>query len=157
MLLRIGVNLGDVIEETGGVFGDAVNVAARLQALAKPGGVMISGPVYDQVHAKLEARYLDAGTRQVKNIREPVRTFEVLPAVPAGMGGRIAAVLSGLASRRVLRGALVGVAIGIALALGLFWRDIPVPATGKTLGAVLAGPEGRSGSPTRSPCCRSST
>jgi class 3 adenylate cyclase/TolB-like protein/Flp pilus assembly protein TadD len=142
MMLRIGVNLGDVIEEKGGVFGDAVNVAARLQALAKPGGVMISGPVYDQVHAKLEARYLDAGTRQVKNIREPVRTYEVLPAVPAGIGGRIAAFLSGLASRRVLRGALVGVAIGIALALGLFWREIPVPASGGNLGAMLGPDEG---------------
>jgi class 3 adenylate cyclase/TolB-like protein/tetratricopeptide (TPR) repeat protein len=140
MMLRIGVNLGDVIEEKGGFFGDAVNVAARLQALAKPGGVLISGAVYDQVHAKLEARYLDAGTRQVKNIREPVRSFEVLPAVPAGIGGRIATALSGLASRRILRGVLVGVAVGIALGLGLFWREIPVPATGKNLGAVL-GPE----------------
>jgi len=137
MRFRVGVNLGDVIEEKGGFFGDAVNVAARLQALAKPGGVMISGTVYDQVHAKLAARYVDAGTRQVKNIREPVRTFEVLPAAPAGIGGRITVALSGLASRRILRGALVGVAVGIALALGLFWREIPVPATGKNLGSVL--------------------
>ena len=76
------------------MFGDAVNVAARLQALAKPGGVMISGTVYDQVHAKIAARYVDAGMRQVKNIREPVRTFEVLPAAPPGMRGRVAAVLS---------------------------------------------------------------
>jgi class 3 adenylate cyclase/TolB-like protein/Tfp pilus assembly protein PilF len=135
MALRVGVNLGDVIEEKGGFFGDAVNVAARLQALAKPGGVMVSGPVYDQVHAKLAARYVDAGTRQVKNIREPVRTYEVLPAAPAGVGGRIATFLSGFASRRVLRGAVVGVAIGIALALGLFWREIPLPTAGRNLGA----------------------
>jgi len=141
MKFRVGVNLGDVIEEKGGVFGDAVNVAARLQALAKPGGVMVSGPVYDQVHAKLAARYVDAGMREVKNISEPVRTYEVLPAAPAGIHGRIAAILSGLASRRVLRGALVGVAIGIALALGLFWREIPVPAAGKNLGMVLAPEE----------------
>jgi class 3 adenylate cyclase/TolB-like protein/Tfp pilus assembly protein PilF len=137
MLLRAGVNLGDVIEEKGGFFGDAVNVAARLQALAKPGGVLISGAVYDQVHAKLEARYVDAGTRQVKNIREPVRSFEVLPPAPPGIGGRIAAAFTGLFSRRILRGALVGVAVGIALGLGLFWRDIPVPATGGNLGAIL--------------------
>lgn len=137
MTFRVGVNLGDVIEERGGFFGDAVNVAARLQALARPGGVMISGAVYDQVHAKLAARYVDAGTRQVKNIREPVRTYEVLPAAPAGIGGCIAAFLSAIASRRVLRGALVGVAVGIALALGLFWREIPVPATDRTLGAML--------------------
>ena len=137
MLLRAGVNLGDVIEEKGGFFGDAVNVAARLQALAKPGGVLISGAVYDQVHAKLEARYVDAGTRQVKNIREPVRCYEVLPAAPPGFRGRVASALSGLASRRILRGALVGVAVGTALAFGLFWRDIPVPASGGSLGAML--------------------
>jgi class 3 adenylate cyclase/TolB-like protein/Flp pilus assembly protein TadD len=137
MLLRAGVNLGDVIEEKGGFFGDAVNVAARLQALAKPGGVLISGAVYDQVHAKLEARYVDAGTRQAKNIREPVRCYEVRPAAPPGFRGRMAAALSGLASRRVLRGALVGVAVGTALGLGLFWRHIPVPATDRTLGAML--------------------
>ncbi len=112
MLLRIGVNLGDVIEEKGGVFGDAVNVAARLQALAKPGGVMISGPVYDQVHTKVAARYVDAGTRQVKNIREPVRTFEVLPAAPPGIGGRVAAVLSRFMPRRALRAAALVGAVG---------------------------------------------
>ena len=80
MRLRIGVNLGDVIEGADGVAGDAVNVAARLQALAKPGGVLISGTVYDQVHLKVAARYVDAGTRRIKNIEEPVRTFEVIPA-----------------------------------------------------------------------------
>jgi adenylate cyclase len=138
MQFRVGVTLGDVIEEQGGVFGDAVNVAARLQALAKPGGVMISGPVRDQVHGKLTARYVDAGTRHVKNIREPVRVFEVLPAAPAGLLGRAGSVLSSLAARRIVRGTAVGIAVGIALAFGLFWRDIPVPATGKTLGALLA-------------------
>jgi adenylate cyclase len=138
MLLRIGITLGDVLEEQSGVFGDTVNVAARLQALAKPGGILISGPVHDQVHAKVAARFVAAGTRQVKNIAQPVRTFEVLPAVPPGIRGRIAAVVSGFGSRRVLRGALVGVAIGLALGLGLFWRKIPVPATGRTLGAILA-------------------
>ena len=137
MLLRVGVNLGDVIEEKGGVFGDAVNVAARLQALAKPGGVMISGTVYDQVHAKIAARYVDAGMRQVKNIREPVRTFEVLPAAPPGMRGRVAAILSRFMPRRALRAAAVVGAVAVALGLGLFWRDIPVPATDRNLGALL--------------------
>jgi adenylate cyclase len=137
MMLRIGVNLGDVIEEKGGFFGDAVNVAARLQALARPGGVLISGAVYDQVHAKVAARFVDAGTRQVKNIREPVRSFEVLPAASPGFGGRLTAALSDLASPRILRGALVGVAVGIALALGLFWREIPVPVADRKLGSLL--------------------
>ena len=137
MQLRIGVNLGDVIEEKGSVFGDAVNVAARLQALAKPAGVLISGPVYDQVHLKISGRFIDAGSRQVKNIQEPVRTFEVLPAEPPGIAGRLADVFAHLASRRVLRAVAVGVAIGIALGLGLFWRDIPVPVAGGRLGELL--------------------
>ncbi len=143
MMLRIGVNLGDVIEEKAGVAGDAVNVAARLQALARPGGVLISRPVYDQVHLKVTARYLDTGTRHVKNIAEPVRAYEVLPAAPAGMAGGAARVAARLASHRVTRGIAVGVALGIALGLGLFWRQIPVPTTGDNLGALLtpaAGP-----------------
>jgi class 3 adenylate cyclase/TolB-like protein/Tfp pilus assembly protein PilF len=137
MQLRIGVNLGDVIEEKGSVFGDAVNVAARLQALAKPGGVLIAGSVYDQVHLKVQAHYVAAGSREVKNIAEPVRTFEVLPPEPPGVVGRIAHFLAHLASRRVLRAVAIGVAIGAALGIGLGWRAIPVPWTGKQLGAVL--------------------
>jgi adenylate cyclase len=137
MKLRIGVNLGDVIEEKAGVYGDAVNVAARLQALAKAGGILISGPVYDQVHLKVAARYVDAGRRRVKNIDEPVRTYEVLPAAAAGMAGRVRHAAARLASRGVTRGIAVGIAIGIALGIGIFWRDIPVPATGKNLGRLL--------------------
>ncbi|HEU0224037.1 MAG TPA: tetratricopeptide repeat protein [Steroidobacteraceae bacterium] len=137
MQLRVGVNLGDVIEEKGSVFGDAVNVAARLQALARPGGVLISGPVYDQVHLKVPARYVSAGTRQVKNIEEPVRTFEVLPAAAPGIAGRLQGALTHARSRRALRALVAVVTLAGAAALGLFWRDIPVPGTGRTLGALL--------------------
>jgi adenylate cyclase len=80
MSLRIGVNLGDVIEENGALFGDGVNVAARLQALAAPGGILISGAVYEQVKKKLSTRLKYTGTRHVKNIAEPVATYEVLAA-----------------------------------------------------------------------------
>jgi class 3 adenylate cyclase/TolB-like protein len=83
MSLRIGVNLGDVIEEDGALFGDGVNVAARLQSLAEPGGILISGSVYEQVRGKIEARCNFVGTRQVKNIAEPVRAYEVLEPVAA--------------------------------------------------------------------------
>lgn len=134
---RIGVNLGDVIEEQGSVFGDAVNVAARLQALARPGGVLISGAVHDQVRLKVPAHYVATGTREVKNIAEPVRTFEVRPPTPPGLAGRIIGAIAHLRSRRVLRAVAIGIAIGAALGLGLGWRAIPVPWTGKQLGAVL--------------------
>jgi len=137
MHLRIGVNLGDVIEEKGSLFGDAVNVAARLQALAKPAGVLISGAVYDQVHLKIPARYISAGTRQVKNIEEPVRTFEVMPVDPPGLFGRVAGVFLHLASRRVLRAMSAVTLLTAAVALGLFWREIPVPGTGARLGSLL--------------------
>jgi serine/threonine-protein kinase len=78
MQLRIGINLGDVIEERGTLFGDGVNVAARLQSLAAPGGILISGSVHEQVRNKLAASLVFAGERQVKNITNPVATYEVL-------------------------------------------------------------------------------
>ena len=137
MRLRVGVNLGDVIEGADGIAGDAVNVAARLQALAKPGSVLISGAVYDQVHLKVPARYVDAGTRRVKNIEEPVRTFEVLPA-PQGAAARMRAAFAHFTARRPVRIAATVVAFLAVAAIGLFWRDIPVPTSGRTLGAVLA-------------------
>ena len=80
MALRIGLNLGDVIEEKGTLFGDGVNVAARLQALAAPGGILISASVYDHVKKKLPGRLSYAGARRIKNIADPVPAYEVLDA-----------------------------------------------------------------------------
>jgi len=137
MQLRIGVNLGDVIEENGSAFGDAVNVAARLQSIAKPGGVLISGPVYDQVHLKLPARFIDAGVRHVKNVEEPVRTFEVLPVEPPGIAGRIVGMFARVASWRVRRAVAGIAALVVAVTLGLFWRELPVPGTGQRFGTLL--------------------
>jgi adenylate cyclase len=127
MHLRIGVNLGDVIEENGTAIGDAVNVAARLQALAKPGGLLISGPVYDQVHLKVEAQFIDAGVRQVKNIAEPVRTFEVVPTEPPGFAGKVHQFLARMASPRIRRAALWLLVVAAGIALGTYWREIPLP------------------------------
>ena len=83
---RIGVNLGDVIVEDDRIYGDAVNVAARLQSLAVAGGVSISGTAYDQVESKLPYRYEPLGEHSVKNIARPVRVYRViaddLPATP---------------------------------------------------------------------------
>jgi adenylate cyclase len=82
--LRIGVNLGDVIVDGTDLFGDGINIAARLQALAEPGTVCISQTVYDQVKNKLEFRYRSLGSHRVKNIVEPVRAY----AVEAGATAR---------------------------------------------------------------------
>ncbi len=79
MEFRIGVNLGDVMVDGEQIYGDGVNVAARLESLAEPGGICISGKVHDEIRTKLALTYEDLGAQQVKNIAEPVRVFRVLP------------------------------------------------------------------------------
>jgi class 3 adenylate cyclase len=80
MLFRIGVNLGDVLEQAdGSIYGDGVNIAARLEALAEPGGLCIAGSVYDTVQTKLDLAYEALGEQSVKNIRHPVRAYRVRP------------------------------------------------------------------------------
>jgi adenylate cyclase len=76
---RIGVNLGDVIVEEHDIFGDGVNIAARLEALAEPGGICISGTVYDQIRDKLSYPFDDRGEQSVKNIVRPVRVYASRP------------------------------------------------------------------------------
>lgn len=78
MRFRIGINLGDVMVEGDDVYGDGVNVAARLQELAEPGGILISGPVYDQVRNKLSIRFDPLGQQRVKNVGTPVMSYRVV-------------------------------------------------------------------------------
>ena len=73
--LRIGINLGDVIVEGADIYGDGVNVAARLESLAEPGGLCISGQIFDTIDGKLDADFEDIGPQQVKNIAKPVRAY----------------------------------------------------------------------------------
>ena len=74
---RIGINLGDVIEEGERIYGDGVNIAARLESLAEPGGICISGSVYSQVKNRLKLEYESLGEQEVKNIQEPVPVYRV--------------------------------------------------------------------------------
>jgi adenylate cyclase len=76
--LRIGINLGDIIVEGSDIYGDGVNVAARLEALADPGGIFISGTVFDHVKGKVSLDFEDLGEQQVKNIDDPVRVYRVV-------------------------------------------------------------------------------
>src|ERR1700722_14243775 len=76
---RIGVNLGDVIIEPDDVYGDGVNIASRLEGIADPGEVYISGGIYEQIKHKLVCGYESLGDRKVKNITDPVRVYRVLP------------------------------------------------------------------------------
>jgi hypothetical protein len=75
MEFRIGINLGDVIVDGEQIYGDGVNVAARLESLADPGGICISDTVHAQIKNKLALNYDDLGPQSVKNIAEPVRVF----------------------------------------------------------------------------------
>ena len=77
MRFRIGIHLGDVMVEGDDVYGDGVNITARLQELAEPGGILISGPVYDQVHNKLSIGFDCLGRQQLKNVANPVTGYRV--------------------------------------------------------------------------------
>ena len=78
MEFRIGVNLGDVIEDEERIYGDGVNIAARLEGLAEAGGICISGTAFDHVKNKLSLGYQYLGKQTVKNIADPVRAYKVL-------------------------------------------------------------------------------
>ena len=83
--LRIGINLGDVIADGGDLYGDGVNIAARIEALAYAGGVFVSGTVYDQVRDRLPFGFEDLGEQQVKNIARPIRVYRLLLADVAAL------------------------------------------------------------------------
>jgi adenylate cyclase len=114
MEFRIGINLGDVIVDGEQIYGDGVNVAARLESLAEPGGICISGTVYEQVRDKLALSYEDAGEQEVKNIARPVRVWRV--RVKPGIGARVGARTQGVSRKYVRRGifSIAGLAIIVA-------------------------------------------
>ncbi|UCF90469.1 MAG: adenylate/guanylate cyclase domain-containing protein, partial [Desulfobacterales bacterium] len=116
MEFRMGVNVGDVIEEEGRIYGDGVNIAARVESLSKAGGICISGRVYDQVANKLGLEYEDLGEHQVKNISTPIRVYRVLS-------------FPGAAAHRVVQA---------KEAVGKKWRKLAVAAAA-VLAVVAAG------------------
>jgi adenylate cyclase len=115
---RIGVNLGDVIFDDDDLYGDGVNVAARLEALAEPGGVCISAKVHDEVKNKLGFGYQDLGPQPVKNLPEPIRAFRVLmePDAAATSAGASTAAIRG---RRLVAWRMPALAVALALDVGL--------------------------------------
>jgi adenylate cyclase len=85
---RIGVNVGDVIVQGSDIFGDGVNVAARLESIAPPGGITISGPVRDHIGNRLDLAFEDMGDQSLKNIERPIHVYRVSLDGPAAQGGR---------------------------------------------------------------------
>jgi len=116
MQFRIGVNLGDVIEEEGNIYGDGVNIAARVESMCEAGGICISGRVYDQIANKLGIEYENLGEHQVKNISTPIRVFRVLS-------------YPGAAAHRVVQAKEV---------LGKKWRNLAIAAGAVVLVVVVA-------------------
>jgi adenylate cyclase len=97
---RIGINLGDVIVEAHDIFGDGVNVAARLEGLAEPGGICVSRVVRDQVRDKVAFAFEDLGEQQVKNIARPVRVYRVRDLVSTSAAYRVRDLVSTSAASR---------------------------------------------------------
>jgi len=115
--IRIGINLGDIVVGGDDIYGDGVNIAARLEGLAKPGGICISGTAFDHVKTKLDVGFESLGEQQVKNISEPVRTYRVL--IDGVTARKVVATRPG--SRRQKTIAAAGVVALVALAAVVTW------------------------------------
>jgi class 3 adenylate cyclase/TolB-like protein/Flp pilus assembly protein TadD len=138
---RIGINIGDVIAEAGDIFGDSVNIAARLEGLAEPGGIVVSRAVRDHVRDKLALDFEDLGEQRVKNIARPVRAFCVRTDGGTRRPDRNAR------RRNLRRLALAGVAaLGAVLMIGGGWRWLqepdPPPAPTTAPPSVASAPPG---------------
>jgi len=136
---RIGINLGDIIIDESDIFGDGVNVAARLEALAEPGAICVSRVVRDQVRDKLDLAFEDMGEQQVKNIVRPVRAYRVRIEGVAGAGIAAPSTARERVPRWVIATAIAALAV-IAIGAAALWRlHSPEPAV-TAAGAPPASP-----------------
>ena len=145
---RIGVNLGDIMVDASDIAGDGVNVASRLETLAEPGGICVSGSVREQVHGNLDVEFDDIGEQQVKNIARPIRVYRVLLGRDAPQTGDSAASRSRKLIfhwRRWTAGLAALVVVGLgAWLLPQLWRPAVEPAPPAMSLAILpfAAPSG---------------
>jgi len=142
---RFGINLGDIIIEGDDIIGDGVNVAARLEALAEPGGISVSSAVREQVHEDLGVEFIDSGEQHVKNISKPIRVFRVVlsrgPAAKASVAVPIPAKALGHNNGR--RIAMVGCVV-VALAIICIGAWQWMARLGPSGSAAVAGPPPKS-------------
>jgi TolB-like protein/class 3 adenylate cyclase len=126
MDFRIGVNLGDVVEEEGRIYGDGVNIAARMESLAEAGGVCISGSVYDSVESTLGLEYEFLGEKEVKNIDKPVRAYRVL-SFPGAAAHRVVQAKETLGRkwRKIALSLAVVVVVVVVLGVWQFYMRRP--------------------------------
>jgi TolB-like protein/class 3 adenylate cyclase len=127
MQFRIGLNLGDVIHDDTRIYGDGINIAARLEALAPPGGVLVSSTVHDQVRGKLPLTFEDVGERQVKNIAQPIRMYRL--RIPGASSDTVATLVSRPALTNRTRSIVWVLAAFLILlgAAGVWWMGWPFP------------------------------
>jgi adenylate cyclase len=134
---RIGVNLGDIIAEGGDIFGDGVNVAARLEALAEPGGICVSGTVRDHILGKLPYPFEDRGEQSVKNIARPVRVYalrtEAIADLPA-----MSVPPKALRGRRSAFAATAAVAAAVLVIVVTAWWLWPTTRSSSTPAVAVA-------------------
>jgi adenylate cyclase len=135
MEFRIGVNLGDVVEEGEQIYGDGVNIASRVEGLAEGGGICVSGSAYEQIKNKLDLGFEYLGERTVKNIAEPLKVYSVLME-PEAAGKVIGEKKVGLKGRQWVAGAIVAL---IAVAVGaIIWNFIFRSTSSPKKAAILA-------------------
>jgi len=118
LVFRIGINVGDIVAEDGDIYGDGVNVAARIESLTDPGGVFISGSAFSQVRNKVKLGFEDLGPHRVKNIQEPVQVYRVLldPESAGKMPGKRRKRRKGV-SKEVTTAAVIILVLGGGLAI----------------------------------------
>jgi TolB-like protein/class 3 adenylate cyclase len=121
MEFRIGVNLGDVIEEEGSIYGDGVNISARVEAMAEAGGICISGRAYDQVENKLGLEYENLGEHQVKNITRPIRVYRVL-SYPGAAAHRVVKAKDALRKKWRKMASATAAVLVVAIAVATVWN-----------------------------------
>jgi TolB-like protein/class 3 adenylate cyclase len=126
MVFRIGVNLGDIVEEKDRIYGDGVNIAARLESICEGGGVCISGTAFEHVENKLELEYENLGDYDVKNIEKPVRVYRVL-SCPNAAGRRVIRAKKTVAKKwsAMFASAILALVVIGAVAVGNFYFRTP--------------------------------
>jgi len=139
MQFRIGVNLGDVIEEDGRIYGDGVNIAARVESLSEAGGICISGRAHDQVENKLGLEYEDLGKHEVKNISRPIQVYRVL-SYPGAAAHRVVQAKTNLGRRWRKIGLSVAVVVLVVAALGIWQFYMRRPTVEPALVEKMAFP-----------------
>ena len=130
MWFRIGINSGDVLaKDDGTIYGDSVNIAARLESLAEPGSICISGSVHDSIQTRLELAYAELGEQSVKNIRHPVRAYRIILNSEATAQVKRTPVSqhTNRRAKRIAFAALLVLVITGVVSWQLFWRSTSLP------------------------------